>query len=193
MPEKLVNVFSDTAAKSPFFYQGNYSFTSSECIQTILTDQHQGLVRSTFLEGISLELLSCQIRQYKDDLVAPSKQLALRKQDVEKILEAREVLVKNLQNPPTIEKLSKKVGINQSKLKAGFKKVFDKPVKTWLRDKRLEMAKLLLLEDTLSIREIAKSVGYSNQSHFSNRFKEKYGALPKDFTQLMKSKLSEFQ
>lgn len=193
MPDKLRAVFSDTKAEYPFFYQGNYSITSSECIQTILNDTHQGLVRSTYIEGVALELFSCQIKQFNDDLKAPSKQITLRKQDVEKILEAKEILVTNMQTPPTIEVLAKKVGINQSKLKSGFKKVFDKPVKTWLRDKRLEMSKLLLLKNDKSIREVAETVGYTSQGHFSKRFKQKYGVLPKDYMQSVKTKLDEFQ
>lgn len=189
MPNRLEHVFSDTKAKHPFFYQGNYSITSSECIQTILTDKHAGLVRSTYLEGITLELLSGQVKQFRDDLEPPGKQVTLRKQDIEKILEAKEILLKDFQNPPTIRNLSKKVGINESKLKTGFKKVFDQPVKTWLRNKRLNMAKLLLLEESQSIQAIAEAIGYTNHSHFSRQFKKKYGILPKDFAQSIKDKI----
>ena len=193
MPDKLRAVFEDTEGKNSFFYQGNYSITSSECIQEIRNDEHEGLVRSTYLEGVSLELLSYQAKQYLDDQKSPGKQLALRKQDVEKILEAKELLLQNLDESLTIEELSREVGINQTKLKTGFKKVFDKPVKTWLRDKKLEKAKLLLLEGKLSVREIASSIGYTNQSHFSNKFKEKYGVLPKDYSKSIELKLAEVE
>ncbi len=191
IPEKLTQVFADVEAKSPFFYQGNYSITSSECVQIIVKDQHTGLVRSTYLEGVSLELLSYQIKQFRDDLASPGKQLTLRKQDIDKILEARNILLEQLQDPPVTLELSKQLGVNQTKLKSGFKKLFDKPIKTWLRDKRLETAKLLLLDDTLSIREIAEKVGYTNQSYFSKRFQEKYGALPKDFAKSLRAKYIE--
>lgn len=191
IPEKLNQVFTDVEAQFPFFYQGNYSMTSSECAQTIVKDQHTGLVRSTYLEGISLELLSYQIKQFRDDLASPGKQVTLRQQDIDKILEARNILLEQLQDPPVTLELSKQLGVNQTKLKSGFKKLFDKPIKTWLRDKRLETAKLLLLDDTLSIREIAERVGYTNQSYFSKRFHEKYGALPKDFAKALRAKYVE--
>jgi len=193
MPEKLTKVFSDVSGGDVFFYQGNYSIASSECIQSILTNKQSGIVRSTYIEGVALELLSSQIRQFRDDKVPPSKQITLRKYDVEKILEAKRVLIKNIKDPPTIESLSKEIGINQTKLKSGFKKVFDKPIKSWLRDQRLELAKLLLLEQDMSIMNIADAVGYTNHSHFSRRFKEKYGVLPSDYAQSIRVKLSDFK
>jgi len=188
MPPKLQSVFTDSNAKTAFFYQGNYSITSSECIQTILTDEHTGLVRSTYLEGVTLELFSGQIKQFKDDLATLGKQVTIRKQDVEKILEAKEILLKDFQNPPTIKELAKLVAINESKLKSGFKKVFDLPIKTWLRNKRLEMAKLLLLEESRGVGAIAEAIGYTNRSHFARRFKEKFGVLPKDYAQTIRDK-----
>jgi len=193
MPERLAAVFLDMDAKEPFLYQGNYSITSSECIQKILQDEHKGLVRSTYLEGVTLELLSCQIKQFKDSTLPQSKQVALRKYDVERIFEAKEILLERIKEPPTIKTLAKLVGLNQTKLKAGFKAVFDKPVKTWLRDRQLEIARLLILEQEMSIRNIAETVGYKNQSHFSKRFQEKYGILPKNFAQEMKIKLNDYK
>lgn len=193
MPDKLKNLFSDVEARRAFFYQGNYSIASSECIQTILTDKHTDLVRSTYLEGITLELLASQIKQFRDDLAPPSQQVTFRKHDVERILQTKKILLDNMTEPPTIQDLSKLVGLNQTKLKRGFKKVFGKPIKTWLRDKRLETAKLLILQEDMSIRNVADAVGYSNQSHFSNRFREKYGVLPKNFAQSVKVRLADFK
>ena len=45
----------------------------------------------------------------------------------------------------------------------------------------------------MSIRNIAETVGYKNQSHFSKRFQEKYGILPKNFAQEMKIKLNDYK
>ncbi|MFK7981985.1 MAG: hypothetical protein AB8G86_18545, partial [Saprospiraceae bacterium] len=126
MPASLADIFTDTDAKESFFYQSNYSLSVAGCIKKITQDKNEGLVRSTFLEGKVLELFSKQVKQYQDDLNSPGRQVMLRKFDLEKIKMAKDLLVKDLVNPPTIEELAKQVGINRQKLKMGFKKVYDK-------------------------------------------------------------------
>lgn len=180
MPEKLAAIFEDTQAKDSFFYQGNYSISASSCLKKIVNDRHSGLVRSTFFEAKVLELLSRQVKQFKDDLLSPSKQIMLRDYDIKRIKKAEEILLEDLVNPPIIAELAKKAGINQQKLKRGFKIIFDTTINKYLRNERLERASLLILKGH-AIKEAAQAVGYSNQSHFATRFKEKYGVLPKEY------------
>lgn len=192
LPVKLQTIFSDTTSEKTFFYQGNYSIAAAECINKIIKNEQKGLVRSTYLEGKALELLSRQIRQFTDDLLSPDKQVMLRKYDVDKIKFARDLLIKDIQNPPTIEALAKKAGINQQKLKKGFKAIFETTINRYLRDERLERASLLLLQGT-SVKSAALEIGYSNQSHFSRKFKEKYGILPKEYLKSIQTKISKSQ
>lgn len=180
MPDKLASVFTDVNAEKAFFYQGNYSLSASSCIKKILNDDNDGLVRSTFVEAKALELLSRQVNQFNDDTLNPEKQIMLRKYDIASIEAARDILINDLKNSPTIKELSLQAGINQQKLKKGFKIVFDSTINNYLRDERLERASLFLLKG-FSVKEAAREVGYSNQSHFARRFKEKYGVLPKDY------------
>lgn len=190
MPQNLSDVFLDIEAKNTFFYQSNYSISIAGCIKKIISDKNEGLVRSTFLEGKTLELFSKQIKQYQDDLRSPGRQVMLRKYDLDKIKAAKELLISDIINPPTIEELAKQIGINRQKLKVGFKKVYEKTISKYLRDERMERASVLLLHG-LSVRETASEVGYINQSHFAKRFRERYGVLPKDYLKTFRSKLSD--
>lgn len=190
MPEKLRQIFQDTTAKTSFFYQSNYSISIANCIKKITEDKNEGLVRSTFLEGKALELFSRQIKQYQDDLASPGRQVMLRKFDVDKIRMAKDLLIKDLANAPTIEDLSKWVGINRQKLKQGFKKIYDKTINHYLRDERMELASILLLHGH-SVRQASTEVGYINQSHFAKRFKERYGILPKDYLKNIRSRVTD--
>jgi AraC-like DNA-binding protein len=188
MPKKLAAIFTDVKGNKPYFYHSNYSISIAECINEIVEDKNSGLVRSTRIEGKTLELLSMQIKQYEDDLKEPGKQVMLRKQDIEKIKNARKILMDNFKNPPTIEELAKKSGINQQKLKKGFKLIYNKTINSYSRDKRLEIAATKLLNG-LSVREAADEVGYINKSHFASRFREKYGVLPKDYLKNIQSRV----
>ncbi len=190
MPPALSEIFTDFKAKKSFFYQGNYSITAAKCIKKITNDEHVGLVRSTNIEGKALALLSRQVRQFQDDLLRPGKQVMLRKYDIEKIKYARDILVKDIKNPPTIKLLAKKAGVNQQKLKSGFKTIFDKTINQYLTEKRLELAAILLLKE-LSIKEAAVEVGYANFGYFSKKFKNKYGVLPKEYLKSIQLRISE--
>lgn len=180
MPDKLAEVFQEVEGKKPFLYEGNYTVSTSACIKSILDTTHEGLVRSAYTEAKSLEIFSLQLKQFEDDLNPKHRFIALKKYDLDRILAAKELLILDLQNAPTIVELAKRSGINQQKLKKGFKQVFDQTINQYLRNTRLETAKFMLIEGKSSIQDISKKVGYSNQSHFARRFKEKYGLLPKD-------------
>ena len=170
MPDKLRELFEDVEAKNPFLYQSNYSIAISECIKNIIDTDYEGLVRSTFIESKVLELLSLQIKQYEDDLSGYSKQAILREYDVERIKLAREILLEDLKERVTIPDLARRVGINQQKLKTGFKKVFNETIRQYLKSEKLEKARLLMLEGSMSVGEVATHVGYSNKSHFLQSF-----------------------
>jgi len=72
-------------------------------------------------------------------------------------------------------------GLNEHKLKNGFKSIYGQTTFTFLRKSRMEYAATLLIEDRLSVIQVANEVGYSNASHFARSFKEQHGLLPKAY------------
>ena len=99
--------------------------------------------------------------------------------EMKKITEARDVIIENMMNPPSLKYLAKQVGTNEYKLKVGFKSVFSNTVYGYLADHRMEEARKLLTVDNSRIKEVAAQVGYSNSSHFIAAYKRKYGVTPK--------------
>ena len=80
---------------------------------------------------------------------------------------------------PAGTELSRIAGINEFKLKRGFKEVFGQTVFGYLNDERMDLAKSDLLEKQKSITEIAFELGFSSVQHFSNAFKKKFGVSPR--------------
>lgn len=181
IPEKLANVFKDLEGVGHFLYQSDYSLNISECLNEIENNKHEGMVRRIFLESKVLDLLWMQIKQYKDDQKSISQQSVIRKTDLKLILKAKNILVNDLKNPPSIEKLAELSGTNATKLKKGFKRLYNMTINQYLRNERLKFAKILLAEENLTIKEVAECAGYANKSIFSKRFKEKFGVLPSAF------------
>lgn len=119
--------------------------------------------------------------------IEPTKnnKIKLDAYDIEAIRKAKEILIQNMQNPPSIVELSRQVRINEFKLKYGFKKVFnDTPYNILLNDK-LEYAKELIINAEMNIGEISEQIGYKSLSSFTKAFIKKYGLRPID---LMKSR-----
>ncbi|WP_428233130.1 helix-turn-helix domain-containing protein [Flavobacterium sp.] len=81
---------------------------------------------------------------------------------------------------PGIDMLAEKFKISESKLKAEFKQFFGKPIYKYFQEKQMNLAKELIFENKLLIKEISYKFGYENTSKFSAAFKKCHGILPSD-------------
>jgi AraC-like DNA-binding protein len=107
----------------------------------------------------------------REGVDAESLQLASR---------AKEILLAEFIDPPTLDLLARRCATNASKLKRVFKQVYQMTIYGYIQKLRLEEANLLLRKEMLSIGEIARRVGYRHQGHFSKLFFETYGVHPRE-------------
>lgn len=88
-------------------------------------------------------------------------------------------ILKNLEQPlPNLRVLAHQFGINEFKLKYGFKQLYGLPVFSFQRRERLRKGKLLVENTNLSIKSIAYFCGYKNAAHFGKDFKKEFGNSP---------------
>ena len=131
----------------------------------------------------TIEILVLQAEAY-DRMVKVEKPYATREDDKEKLTYAKKYVEENLRRPPTLSELAKIIGVNEYKLKRGFKELFQTTVFGHLSDYRLDLARQQLSDTSKSIGEIAVELGYSSSQHFSTAFRKKYGLSPKNYRQL---------
>lgn len=105
---------------------------------------------------------------------------------VQIVNEIQRALTKNLRNRYTIEELAVNFHINQTTLKSTFKRVFGKPIATYMKEYRIKKGMELLMKTNCSIAEIAGCVGYENQSKFTQAFKNVTGILPSEYRKSIK-------
>jgi AraC-like DNA-binding protein len=74
--------------------------------------------------------------------------------------------------------LARIVGINDCKLKAGFRQVFGTTVFGYLHDCRMERSRQLLEAGEMSVTEAARAVGFVSRGHFAAAFKRRFGVNP---------------
>jgi AraC-like DNA-binding protein len=147
------------------------------CINDIMNCHFTGGLKLLFLQSKCLELLALQAQAF--ELAAKKTESpALKSYDKERIYYAREYLLANANNPPCLTELAKIAGINEFKLKHGFKEVFKNTVFGYLSDYKLMRAKELLADNSKNIKNISDELGYSSVQHFSNAFSKKFGISP---------------
>lgn len=146
-----------------------------QVIQEIINCPYSEDLQQLFLLSKSIELLVLQAKLYEEEQV----DLFIKtEKDRKKFIEAKELLSTKLDDPPTIIELSKIMGINEYKLKRGFKELFGTTIFGYIHAQRMELAKKLLLGSSKSAKEIAYETGYSSPQHFSTAFKKTFGVTP---------------
>jgi len=133
--------------------------------------------RTLYLKSKTLELLSHVLAEHAP---VPCR-TRLSSYEMECLKNARELLIANLESPPTLKQLANIIGLNETKLKSGFKALFGQTVYGYFKTYRIELARHRLLNDACSVSEVASSVGYTNISHFSAAFKERHGVTPSHY------------
>ncbi len=78
----------------------------------------------------------------------------------------------------SVEHIARDVGFSRGQLHRKLKALSDKSPNQLINEVRLNEAHRMLKLKSGSVSEIAYSVGYSNLSYFTKRFKEKFGQLP---------------
>jgi AraC family transcriptional regulator, transcriptional activator of the genes for pyochelin and ferripyochelin receptors len=151
-------------------------------LQQILQCPYEGLTKRLFLESKIWELLALILEQELECRQGKPLVVKLKPDDVDRLYQAKAIVQQNLDNPPSLMQLAHQVGLNECTLKQGFRQVFKTTVFGYLRQCRMEKAKLLLMQGQMSIYEAAQAVGYSSQSRFANVFRKTFGINPKAFS-----------
>lgn len=114
----------------------------------------------------------------RDAAEESAKAQQCRAEYVEIVKKIHRQLLENLDQRITIEELSRRYSVNTSTLKAVFKTVYGDSIASHMKRHRMEEAARLLVSTGESAAEIAKKVGYENQSKFTAAFRETYGVSP---------------
>jgi AraC-like DNA-binding protein len=107
--------------------------------------------------------------------------MKLKKEDIERIRLARELLTKNRRYHITINDLSQQIQLNRTKLQYGFKQLFGVSIDDYRILLRMEKAKELLEQTEKSVKEISILVGYKSMGSFSTMFKKIYSKSPTEW------------
>ncbi|WP_315817343.1 AraC family transcriptional regulator [Paraflavitalea speifideaquila] len=150
-------------------------------MMTILHNMHYclytGNLKSTYLEALLLRLLLMALTRLMMVKI-PVNEVKLQPYELAKLREAWEYLLHHLDHPGTLMDLSYTIGLNDFKLKKGFKQLYGITIFEFLLEARMEKARRLLQETTMTVHAVAISVGYKNISSFTVAFKKNSASCP---------------
>lgn len=167
----------------PYYQQGEITQQMWTVLSKILQCPYQGLMKRMYLESQAMELITLHFQQFQEQDIHDHSFPANNLSDVDRIYQAKEILLRNLENPPSLIELARQVGLNEFKLKRGFRQVFGTPAFKYLHDYRLEKARQLLASGEMKVEEVASRVGFDSRSYFALAFRKKFGLNPKQYFQ----------
>ncbi|ULC58178.1 AraC family transcriptional regulator [Flaviramulus sp. BrNp1-15] len=169
MLNELVNP-SDHYVEGPSFIM---TPQMQEIVDSLFNIEYQGKTRVMFFRSQITALLSHFFGQ-----LALLKTKKIKTPEREKLNLAKDILLDNIDNPPSLNEISKQIGWNTFKLKKGFKEFFGVPVFKYLQNERLTLAHKMIRSEASTVQEAAWHVGYDSLSSFSNAFEKKFGYRP---------------
>jgi len=176
--ETFESLLTSISLEQPIAFNEPNSITTIEMntvIDQIKNCHLMGNMATIYYEAKIQELLCLQIkRKIEQTSIHQGKYKYHRNQ----VIEARNILEKQFQNPPTINELAVDVGVSATVLKESFKSIIGNTVYGYLLDYRMSMAQKYLLDTNLTIAEIAEKSGYEHACHFTTAFKRKFGMVP---------------
>ncbi len=148
-----------------------------QVIQQIIHCKYMGELKKLFLLSKSIELLVLCAESYK--AAEENTQPFIKNiTDKEKIIAVRDLVNERLHCPPNLSEIARTVGLNEYKLKRGFKETFNTTVFGYLAQQRLQLAQQYLRDTQKTAAEIAAELGYATPQHFNNAFKKQFGVTP---------------
>ncbi len=110
------------------------------------------------------------------------KQVAkITPRDIQGLFKIKAILIRNFISIPSTVDLAKECGMNERKLQRLFRQAFGKSIYQFALTVKMNEAKKLLTTKKYNVSEVGYMVGYSNLSHFTEKFKKYFGITPKSF------------
>lgn len=130
----------------------------------------------------------CRSRSYLMELLfyivytfveaSPDNEVSPEQDEFSKIAE---YLNEHIDEPITVETVTKKFAINRNKLNDIFMKQASMTCHDYLLNLRLDLAKVMLTNTELPINEISSRVGYPDANYFAKLFKNVTGRTPSQY------------
>ena len=141
----------------------------------IVSNPYSGTVSYLYSQAKIFEILTMVVGEIEGSVSRVTRGLS---RGYQRVSMARDILMSDLLNPPTIEQLARQVGLSQKRLNQLFQDHYGAGVLKVFTRWRLEKAKDLLEKDLLPVKTVSFMMGYSHPGNFIAAFSKHFGITP---------------
>ncbi len=177
---ELENMANKVRTRQPFLSMPYAMDISGRILEVVHAIQHcpfSSITRYVFLESKLMELFVLQLEQLQS-LHRQKANGKWNRQDVERLHAVKEFIDSAYLDSFTLKDLTTRFGLNEFKLKKGYRQLFNTTVFGYVHQLRMQEAKNLLQQKEMNVSEVAFHIGYDNVSSFSTGFKKRFGYTP---------------
>jgi AraC-like DNA-binding protein len=121
---------------------------------------------------VCVEVISADLSDFLE-----SEKVKISGDEIIRLINLRKYLDTNV-SEPTLTLLTKIALMSLTSLKSKFKKMYGSTVFEYFQSMRMQKARILLLTQKYSVKQIGQLLGYSNMSNFTIAFKKQFDQLP---------------
>ncbi len=176
LPPELVKIL-ESGKQQSYNRISSMSCQLRTLVEQIFYCPYRGAMRQLYLEAKTVEIIVRHLWELAR-IPLQNSSFSLSCSERDKIYAARELLLCNLAEPPSLDMLAREVGLNPNKLNKGFRQEFGMTVFAWYRKARIQQACTLLEQGQLNIDETAQTLGFHDTPHFIRHFKRYCGKTP---------------
>ena len=177
-----VTFLSDENKNKKYYTDGKINPSMAVVLNQLISFNLNSSIKPLYFKGKVYELLSLYFNRSEDADIEQCPFL-VDEVNVAKLKKAKDIIIANMAEPPTLQELSEQIDLSLKKLKEGFKQIYGDTVYGFLFDYKMEVARKLLESGEHNVNEVGLKVGYSTSSHFIAAFKKKFGTTPKKYIQ----------
>lgn len=139
------------------------------------TPRFAGGLRKLHTDSCVLEAVTDLVRLLLD---VPGKPAEMTTRAFHRVRDAKEMIEADLAAPPSVEQICKALAINATSFRRQFRCVYGVSMFEYLRERRLDVARLLLQETDFPVADIAFRVGFTNSGAFAMAYRRRHGHPP---------------
>ncbi|HEX4407143.1 MAG TPA: AraC family transcriptional regulator [Xanthobacteraceae bacterium] len=154
-------------------------------LKKLLADEGESLDRlSTIVGKAGFKIIFCESKGNDPALsanAAAESALVVGGLTPRSLNRVRGYIESHLADPVGLEALADITGLSRCYFARAFKRSVGMPPHHYLMQRRLECAKKLLADTEMPLAQVALESGFSDQSHFSRRFRQVIGITPRSY------------
>lgn len=152
------------------------TWQQKQVIRDIQECPYSGHMKMVYYESKIMELFLMQAEQA--ERLAGGAAVSLHPADKECLYAARDYVKEHMFEPLSLIQVARHCGLNDFKLKKGFKALFGTTVFGYLNELKMNYGRQMLLESACTVAEAGYVLGYTDSYNFSKAFKKYFGYPP---------------